>query len=557
MIFGPTPLDEARGAVLAHTIRLPGRVLKKGTVLDPPALAALQAGGHGSVVTARLEPGDVPENEAADRLANALMGPLLARSRASTGRVNLFAETAGLLVVNAALVDRLNSLDESLTVATLAPFVPVAAKEMVATIKVIPFAVPGPVLQVAEATARQGGSQGNDRGPAILSIHPFRPLKVGLVLTELPGIKESVMEGAVEATRDRVEALRGTLLPHERVRHETPAVAEALGRLRRAGAELLLIAGASAVVDRRDVGPAAIVRAGGTIDHYGMPVDPGNLICLGRIDGLPALVLPGCARSPKLNGIDWVLQRLFAGLQVGPRDVMGMGVGGLLTETEARPLPREKAANTPPPAQAPRRGRRIAALVLAAGRSRRMAPLNKLLVPDDHGLPMVARVVENVLASHARPVVVVTGYERDRVEMALVGRPVLYAHAEDYAEGLSASLKAGLAALPPDIEGVVVCLGDMPLVPGLMIDRLIAAFDPEAGHAIAMPTFRGKQGNPMLWAVEFLPEMMRITGDVGARHLAGKHAERVVEVEMADDAVLRDFDTPEALKNAPGFAGVR
>lgn len=553
MIFGPTPLDEARGAVLAHSLRLPGKVLKKGTVLDQAAIAALQAAGQGSVIAARLEPGDVPEDEAADRLANALMAPLLARSRASTGRVNLFAETAGLLVVDAAVVDRLNGLDESLTLGTLPNYTPVSAKEMVATIKVIPFAVPGPVLQVAEALARQG----TPTTPPVLAVHPFRPLKVGLVLTELPGIKESVMEGAVEATRARVEALCGTLLPHERCRHETPAITDALNRLRRTGAQILLVAGASAVVDRRDVGPAAIVRAGGAIEHFGMPVDPGNLICLGRIEDIPALVLPGCAKSPKLNGIDWVLQRLFAGLEVRPQDVMRMGVGGLLKEIETRPLPREKAADTPAPAQAPRRGRRVAALVLAAGRSRRMAPLNKLLVPDEAGLPMVARVVDNVLASHARPVVVVTGYERERVEAALTGRPVLFAHAEDYAEGLSASLKAGLAALPADVEGVVICLGDMPLVAGPMIDRLISAFDPEEGRAIVMPTFRGKQGNPMLWSKEFLPEMMGITGDVGARHLVGKHADRVVEVEMADDAVLRDFDTTEALRKAPGFAGVR
>jgi molybdenum cofactor cytidylyltransferase len=549
MIFGPTPLDEARGAVLAHTVRLQGRVLKKGTVLDPAAIAALQQGGHGSVIAARLEPGDVPENEAADRLANALMGPLLARSRASTGRVNLFAESAGLLVVNPAVINRLNALDESLTVATLASYQPVAAKEMLATIKVIPFAVPGPVLQVAEAMAKQG--------PAAISLHPFRPLKVGLVLTELPGVKESVMEGAVEATRDRVEAFCGTLLPHERTRHETTPIADALNRLRRQGAQILLVAGASAVVDRRDVGPAAIVRAGGTIDHFGMPVDPGNLICLGHIDDIPALVLPGCAKSPKLNGIDWVLQRLFAGLTVTPQDVMGMGVGGLLKEIDTRPLPRAEAANTPAPALTPRRGRQVAALVLAAGRSRRMAPLNKLLVPDEHGVPMVARVVDNALASRARPVVVVTGYERERVEQALTGRPVLFAHAEDYAEGLSASLKAGLGALPPEVEGVVICLGDMPLVAGPMIDRLMAAFDPEEGRAIVMPTFRGKQGNPMLWSREFLPEMMTITGDVGARHLVGKHADRMAEVEMADDAVLRDFDTTDALKKAPGFAGVR
>jgi molybdenum cofactor cytidylyltransferase len=150
---------------------------------------------------------------------------------------------------------------------------------------------------------------------------------------------------------------------------------------------------------------------------------------------------------------------------------------------------------------------------------------------------------------------VVTGYEHERVEASLTGRPVRVAHAEDYAAGLSASLKAGIAALPEDIEGVVVCLGDMPLVTGAMIDRLIAAFDPEEGRAIAMPTFRGKQGNPMLWSREFFAEMQEITGDVGARHLAGKHADRVAEIEMADDAVLRDFDTTDALKKAPGFAG--
>ncbi|SDC42715.1 NTP transferase domain-containing protein [Belnapia rosea] len=548
MIFGPTPLDEARGAILAHTVRLPGRVLKKGTVLDQAAIAALQGAGMGSVIAARLESGEVPEDEAADRLANALMGPLLARSRASTGRVNLFADAAGLLVVNPVTINRLNALDESLTVATLTSHIPVSAKEMLATIKVIPFAVPGAVLEVAELLARTG--------PPALSLHPFRPLKVGLVLTELPGVKESVMEGAVEVTRDRVEALCGTLLPHERVRHETQAISDALNRLRRAGAQLLLVAGASAVVDRRDVGPAGIVRSGGAIDHFGMPVDPGNLICLGHIDEIPALVLPGCAKSPKLNGIDWILQRLFAGLRVTPADVMGMGVGGLLKEMEARPLPRD-LPGTAAPGPAPRRGRKIAALVLAAGRSRRMAPLNKLLVQDDQGVPMVARVVDNALASRARPVVVVTGYEHERVEAALPGRSVIFAHAEDYAEGLSASLRAGLAALPKDLDGVVVCLGDMPLVAGPMIDRLLAAFDPEEGRAIVMPTFRGKQGNPMLWAMEFLPEMMTISGDVGARHLVGKHADRVAEVEMADDAVLRDFDTTDALKKAPGFEKVR
>jgi molybdenum cofactor cytidylyltransferase len=548
MIFGPTPIEEARGAILAHTLRLKGRVIKKGTVLDEAALAMLREEGRREVIAARLEAGDVPEDEAADRIASLLMAPLVARSRASTGRVNLFAESAGLFGADAALIDRLNAVDESVTIATLPDRSVVAAKEMLATIKVIPFAVPGSVLGVMEAMAR---------GRAGITLRPFRPLTVGLVLTELPGIKESVMEGAVEATGARVAGLLGTLLPVERVRHDEGPVADALSRLRKAGAQILLIAGASAVVDRRDVGPAAIARAGGTIEHFGMPVDPGNLICLGRIGEVPALVLPGCARSPKLNGFDWVLQRLFAGERVTARDVMGMGVGGLLKEIEVRPLPRADAPRVPPPATPPRRARQVAALVLAAGRSRRMAPLNKLLVADARGVPMIARVVDHALASRARPVIVVTGHERERVEEALAGRAVRFVHAEDYADGLAASLKAGLRAVPEEAEGVLVCLGDMPLVDGAMLDRLIGAFDPEEGRAIVQPTFRGKQGNPMLWARGFLPEMLAISGDVGARHLAAKHAERLVEVEMADDAVLRDFDTTEALKALPDSAPKR
>ncbi|WP_338662679.1 molybdopterin-binding/glycosyltransferase family 2 protein [Pararoseomonas sp. SCSIO 73927] len=538
MIFGPTPLDEARGAVLAHTLRLPGRVLKKGTVLEAEALKALRDAGHAEVVAARLESGDVPEDEAADRMAGAMLRPLIARTRAATGRVNLTAETAGLLRVDAALVDRLNALDESLTLATLPDFTVVQPKDMLATVKVIPFAVPGDALHVAEAMLRGG---------AALSVHPFRPLKVGLVSSELPGMKEAVLENGIEATRTRIEALAGTLLPPERCAHETGSIAEALARLRKAGAEMLLVLGASAVVDRRDVAPAAILRAGGTIEHFGMPVDPGNLLCLGRIGEVPAMVLPGCARSPKVNGFDWVLERLFAGVPVAPKSLMKMGVGGLLKEIETRPLPRGDAPRGEP-AKAPRRPRRVAALVLAAGRSRRMAPLNKLMVADREGRPMVARVVENALASRARPVLVVTGHEHERVEEALAGRPVLISHAESYAEGISASLKAGIAALPPEVEGVLVLLGDMPLVSPAVLDRLLAAFDPEEGRAIVQPTFRGKQGNPVLWAREFFPEILGISGDVGARHLTGRHADRLVNVEVSDDGVLRDFDTADTLK---------
>jgi molybdenum cofactor cytidylyltransferase len=218
---------------------------------------------------------------------------------------------------------------------------------------------------------------------------------------------------------------------------------------------------------------------------------------------------------------------------------------------ETLPMPREKAPATPRSGAAPRSAPLIAAVVLGAGRSRRMAPHNKLLVTDKAGKPMIARVIDNVLSSNARPILVVIGHQAEQVEHSLGGRPVRYVHAADYAEGLSASLKAGIAAVPPECAAALVCLGDMPLVTGRMIDRLLSMYDPDEGRLIVLPTFRGKQGNPMLWDKRFFPEILQISGDSGARFLVGKHTEAVCEVEMADDAVLRDFDTTESLTTLP------
>ena len=542
VIFGPTRLDEADGAVLAHTLRLPGLVLRKGVVLDVAAVAVLHANGIGEVIAARLEPGDLGEDQAADRLGQAMLSPLVEATRAATGRVNLRAKAPGLLLVDAARINRLNTVDEALTVATLPDSTPVAVRDMLATIKVIPFAVSGHIVDAAERLA-QAGTAG-----AALRLVPFRPLRVGLVLTLLPGLKDSVVEGTIEATAGRVQGLSGTLLPPERCAHETAAVAAALQRLIDAGAELLLVAGASAVVDRRDIGPAGIEAAGGEILHFGMPVDPGNLICLGRVGDLPALVLPGCARSPKLNGIDRMLWRLFAGLGVDAATVTGMGVGGLLKE-DSRPLLRAQAeVRRPGVAARPQAPTQVAAVVLAAGRSSRMAPRNKLLISGAGGHAMVARVVDAVLGSAARPVFVVLGHQACEVERSLAGRPVHFVHAADYGEGLSASLRAGIVALPAAASAALVCLGDMPLVTARMLDRLIDAYDPDEGRTIVLPTFQGRPGNPMLWDRSWFADIAVLTGDAGARALLATRAEHAVEVEIGEDAVLRDFDTPDSLE---------
>ncbi len=527
MIFGRLPLDTAEGALLAHSRRVGGRMLKKGTKLDAAAIAALREDGFTDVIAARLDAGDLLENPSADRLADRLEAPHLRRNAAATGRVNLIAVEAGLLRVDAAAIDRINLVDEALTVATLPDYAVVAPGDMVATIKVIPFAVAAET-QVRVEAAAEGGA---------FALHPFRALKVGLVLSEIAALKDSVVTGTIAVTRARVTGLGGTLLPPRRCAHDEVRIAEELTALRAEGADILLVSGASAVVDRRDIGPAAIVRAGGAILHFGMPVDPGNLICLGEMDGIPALVLPGCARSPKLNGIDWVLARLFAGVAVGKQDIMRMGVGGLLKDTEARPLPRARATAKP----------RVAAVVLAAGASSRMAPRHKLLVTGADGRAMVTRVVDHVLASAARPVIVVTGHRDAEIRAALAGRDVRFVHAEHHAEGLAESLKAGLAALPEEAAACLICLGDMPLVQGAVIDRILAAYDPDEGRGIVVPTHAGEFGNPVLWDRAYIPEMMALSGDTGARALLRRHADTLAEVPMDDDAVLRDFDTPASL----------
>jgi molybdenum cofactor cytidylyltransferase len=162
---------------------------------------------------------------------------------------------------------------------------------------------------------------------------------------------------------------------------------------------------------------------------------------------------------------------------------------------------------------------------------------------------MVRRVADAAFASRATPVIVVTGNEPEKVTEALVGIEARFVHNPDFKNGLSTSLKAGLAALPADVDGVVVCLGDMPLVGAGDIDRLIRAFDPVEGRAICVPVHQGRRGNPVLWGKPFFAEMSAISGDQGARTLIEEHADQVVEVPVDSDGVLVDVDTPEKLRD--------
>jgi molybdenum cofactor cytidylyltransferase len=528
MKFGAVAPNEAVGATAVHTIRQGSLVLKKGTLIGPGEVAALEAAGIADVVVARLEADDVSEDVAAAEIAKAVAGEGVHVDRAFTGRANLFAQSAGVLVVDKDAVDRLNRIDEAITFATLPAYKPVVAGEMIATVKIIPFGV----AKQARDTALAGAKT------PLLRVAPYRIRKVGIVSTVLPGLAAKVIEKTLKITADRLAPAGAAIVAERRVPHEREALAKALDEVLKAGAELAIVFGASAIADRRDVIPAALEEIGGTVEHFGMPVDPGNLMMIGSAGGRPVLGAPGCARSPKENGFDWVLMRLLAGLPVPREDITGLGVGGLLMEIVTRPQPREE------PVEA---GRSIAAIVLGAGRSSRMGGPNKL-VAEINGKPLIRMVAEEALASHARPVVVVTGHQRERVEAALSGLPVRFVHNPHYANGLGTSLRAGIAALSAEVDGAIVCLGDMPQVDAALIDRLIGAIDPDKGALVAVPTMDGKRGNPVVWSRRFFPELMAVEGDIGARYLIGRYPEAVAEVPVSGTAVLTDVDTPEALQ---------
>ena len=530
MKFGAVPVAEAEGGVAVHSIRQGGLVLKKGTLIGKDEIAALKAAGIEAIVVARTEPGDVPEDAAAAEIAAAVAGEGVHVERAFTGRANLFAETAGVLVVDKGAIDRLNKVDESVTFATLAAYKPVVAGEMIATVKIIPFAVAEKARDAALAVAKAARP--------LVRIAPYRIRKIGVVSTMLPGLASKVIDKTLKVTQERLAPAAATIVAERRVPHEQRALARAMEEVLGAGAELVIVFGASAIADRRDVIPAAVEAIGGRIEHFGMPVDPGNLLLIAQARGYPVVGAPGCARSPKENGFDWVLMRLLAGLDVPRAAITGMGVGGLLMEIVTRPQPRAE-----PPAVA---GRRIAAVVLAAGRSTRMGGPNKLLA-EIRGRPLVRIVVDEAVASHAKPVIVVVGHERGEVEKALAGLPVQFVHNPDFAQGLGTSLKAGIAAVPAEADGAIVCLADMPQVDASLLNRLIAAFDPDRGALIVMPTAEGRRGNPVLWSRRFFPDLMAIEGDVGARHFIGRYSEAAVEVPLEGKAALVDVDTPEAL----------
>jgi molybdenum cofactor cytidylyltransferase len=536
MEFGPVPIDQAEGAVLAHSLKVSGHRFKKGLTLTAQNIADMIAAGVDQITVAQVGQDDVAEDEAAALISAAIASGTtgLSLSAPFTGRANIFADQYGVLCVNREAIDVANQLDEAITIATMPDQARIAPRQMLATVKIIPYAAPADAVAEAIDILSQA---------AVLTVHPRTIKRAAVFLTRTPGMKASLVEKGAAAVMERLAALGVSVDEPVVTDHQIEALSGALKASLTNKAELTVILGGSATADRRDVAPAAVEAAGGRVEHFGMPVDPGNLLFVGELNGAPVVGLPGCARSPKLNGADWVLERLVSGLAVGKADIQAMGVGGLLKEIPSRPQPRVGTA----PAVSARPF--VSAVLLAAGSSSRMGGADKLIM-DAGEAPLIRRAAEALTSADVDEVIVVTRRDDEARRDALDGVSGLrFVENLAAAEGMGASIRAGMTAVDPAADAVLISLADMPDIRGADINRLIAGYSVDDGREIIRAaTESGTPGNPVLFGRRFFELLATSEGDEGARRILAAHADLIEFVRLSGEAAKVDLDTPEDWK---------
>jgi molybdenum cofactor cytidylyltransferase len=333
MKFGAVPTSEAEGAVLAHKLYdSAGKLLlNKGRILTANDIDLLHESGHESIIVADLEENDLHENIAARRVGEAIAGDGIEVKAPGVGRANLMATVRGPLRVNVPALERLNNIYNGITIATLREHTLVNPHELLTLVKIIPFAVPEARVIDIERVAAENGS--------ILSIRPLQKRNVVLIISGPESAKEKLITGFHQPVKNRIEHLGSELLEPIYVPHNAAAIANIIRE--NAHYDLILVASVSAIIDSEDIVPTSLALAGGSMTHFGVPVDPGTLLMLGYIGDVPVVGAPGCIKSPKTNVIDYVLPRLLAGERLTHADMVSMGHGGLLNDILERPMPRE------------------------------------------------------------------------------------------------------------------------------------------------------------------------------------------------------------------------
>lgn len=522
----------AIGQLIAHGQYLDDGKIQKGTILSEEDILKLQKANIKKLTCAIPEDGDVNENIAASRLASALNTSGIKTDPAATGRVNFYSKTIGLIRYDYNLVRKFNSIDEAITLALVPHNQLLANNNMAATLKIIPFFVKEETLKRAENLLSEFGG---------FTFHPLSPRKVWLIQTKLAGQKDRLFDITKKVTEARLKPLGADLIGETRTKHSVDEVAKAINLAKSNSAEIILISGGTAIIDRNDIIPEGIKFSGGNVDHFGLPVDPGNLLLLGHFDKTRIIGMPGCSRSPKLNGLDWILHLEMAGITLDKNELADLASGGLLMEIASRPLPRKLVGHS-------QDRQKIAGIILAAGELSRMGSANKLLQEID-GVPMIRKVTEEMLATSLSSVSLILGHDAEIVANTVKDLPVKFIFNPEYRQGQSQSIRYAVESLNKDITDVLISLGDMPLVNAKLINQLIDNhFElPNSNSYITLPEYKSKRGNPVIWGKAFFEELKALSGDEGGRALFEAHPTAINPYLVCEDSILKDVDTEEML----------
>ena len=527
--------QDSIGAVLAQTYNLPGKVISKGTFVTNEFVGYFKTCNVKTILCAVPEEGDIHEDEAAEAISSAIDKNHIYADKASTGRVNFKSQSLCLVRYDRDFIKEVNLVDESIAFSIVEHNQLLAEGDLIATLKIIPFFMQKKYVdRVIKILAKD----------ELFKIHSLKKKEVTLIQTCFEWQKKSIFTATSNVTKARLEALGCSLNKEKLINHDYDTLRAIIRSSVKNEPEILLVSGASAITDRSDYIPKAILSEGGEIIQYGLAVDPGNLLLIGKVGNTTVIGMPGCARSPKLNGFDWVLQLLMADIPINREELADMGAGGLLMEIASRPLPRALAKSVS------KREKKVMGVILAAGNSTRMGKDNKLL-RNIGTAPLIRNTAIEMLKSDLDTCSIVLGYQSDKVADVIKDLNINLILNPLWKEGQASSLRAAINTLDSTYSDLLIMLGDLPGIKSSHINSIIEEhlLTDNRKSKITIPSFKGQKGNPVIWGRSFFHDLSNLEGDVGGRTLFSEHPAAINILEMNDPWVVKDADTPEDFEN--------
>ena len=527
--------QDSIGAVLAQTYNLPSKIISKGTFVTNEFVGYFKIGNVKTILCAVPEEGDIHEDEAAKAISSAIDKNHIYADKASTGRVNFKSQSLCLVRYDRDFIKEVNLVDESIAFSIVEHNQLLAEGDLIATLKIIPFFMQKKYVdRVIKMLAKD----------ELFKIHNLKKKEVTLIQTCFEWQKKSIFTATSNVTKARLEALGCSLKKEKLINHDYDTLCAIIRSSVKNDPEILLISGASAITDRSDYIPKAILSEGGELIQYGLAVDPGNLLLIGKVGKTTVIGMPGCARSPKLNGFDWVLQLLMADIPINREELADMGAGGLLMEIASRPLPRALAKSVS------KGEKKVMGVILAAGNSTRMGRENKLL-RNIGNAPLIRNTAIEMLKSDLDSCSIVLGYQSDKVADVIKDLNVNLILNPLWKEGQASSLRAAINTLDSTYSDLLIMLGDLPGIKSSHINSIIEEhlITDNRKSKITIPSFKGQKGNPVIWGRSFFHDLSNLEGDVGGRNLFSEHPAAINILEMDDPWVVKDADTPEDFEN--------